>query len=85
MISALLTIIIAGRVKTLKTAFIAGLLVPIIFGIGMAFLSMEGARALVSLVFTIPLNLIAAFLSFKYYERKRQKKRAIQDAKPLQE
>ncbi|MCB9994883.1 MAG: hypothetical protein H6869_00420 [Rhodospirillales bacterium] len=68
MLTVLISIIVAGRVKTLRTALIVALLLPF------SVLFMGASPA--NLVLTIPANLLAAFFAFKHYEKRRKEKEA---------
>lgn len=63
MLTILLTIAIAGRLKSLRVALAIAFILPL----PILFLGAPPA----ALLLRIPANLLAAFLSFKYYQRKR--------------
>jgi hypothetical protein len=67
MLTILIAIAVAGRLKSLRMVLIIAFILPfpiLYFGAPPA-----------ALLLRVPATVLAAFLSFKYYQRKREKKR----------
>lgn len=73
MITILLMILIASTVRKLKAVMIISVVMPILVSAVVAATSIDGARSIATLVITLPANIIVAFLTYKYCERKRKR------------